>query len=215
MGVPFETLSGYCQGMRRVPRLFSALALTLVAAACSGGGGGNATGGTGTATDTDAGSTSTTDPTTTGATGTTADPTTTGATDSGGTTTGVATTATTGPACPDAPVDGDYGECNDEMWMCMGGGFCLQSATPGEFGVCSRGCTEDCQCWAKPATGTANPKCDPDLGAGNNGVCVLDCANARTCPDGMYCEPGYSVCVFTDTSGATSTSTSTSTSTTG
>ena len=213
LGLPFDGDSGYRCGMRSTLRSFTGLPTLMLVLACNGGGGGGKTTGD---TDTDTAGTGSTSGT--GTTGTytptsTTDPTssTTSATDSDSST---GTAGTTGPACPTPqPMDGTYGECNSEMWVCAGDGFCLQDTNETEFGVCSRGCADVCDCWPQPATGDASPKCDTELSQGSKGICVLDCSGGVSCPTGMMCESNNEIFVFPDASGGTSTSTGTGTST--
>jgi len=91
-------------------------------------------------------------------------------------------------SCHDAQGDVDNTLCN---WMGTGGatGFigCLTSSETKGANVCFiSGCVDACDCFAPPTTGTAEVICGPILEGGENG-CGLDCANGRSCPDGMEC----------------------------
>jgi hypothetical protein len=100
----------------------------------------------------------------------------------------------------DPVVPGDWNACLDEMgnvdntqcmWMGTGEsvGFvgCLTSSMTEGANVCFiEGCRDACDCFAPPATGTAEPFCGEILEGGGVG-CALDCSGGKTCPDGMEC----------------------------
>lgn len=92
-------------------------------------------------------------------------------------------------SCHDAEGDVDNTLCN---WIGSGDATgtigCLGSGTTKGANVCFiSGCEDPCDCFAPPATGTAEVICGPILKGGGNG-CGLDCGNGRSCPDGMTCE---------------------------
>ena len=64
---------------------------------------------------------------------------------------------------------------------------CLTSSMTKGANVCMiSGCVDVCDCFAPPATGTAEVICDAILEDGGN-ACALDCSAGQTCPDGMEC----------------------------
>jgi hypothetical protein len=100
----------------------------------------------------------------------------------------------------DPVIPGEWNACQDEMgmtdnmlcnWVGMGGtqGFigCLTSSKMKGANVCFiSDCIDACDCFAPPATGTAEVVCDEILEGGGTG-CALSCANGLVCPDGMEC----------------------------
>ena len=120
-----------------------------------------------------------------------------------------------GSTC-DAPSSGTYGDCvntgqaacDDATSSCLGNR--LQDP---DFGVCTRGCMDVCECWDAPADGTAVPSCTL-VPAGNQKVCVLDCSDEKTCPAGMRCSrvtAATAFCVFDNEAGSDTGDTSTET----
>ena len=93
---------------------------------------------------------------------------------------------TTGSACVDRPSDGGYDPCPGD---CGPSGQCLSDGE--SFGVCTRGCFGDCDCWA--ATTTAPARCSDAVIEGV-GVCVLDCAGGQACPAGTSCVEVLGIC---------------------
>jgi hypothetical protein len=68
---------------------------------------------------------------------------------------------------------------------------CLSPASGGGYNVCAiKGCVDDCDCFAAPASGDAVVFC-AELGGGGEKACTLYCAGGQTCPDGMSCQGGY------------------------
>ena len=98
------------------------------------------------------------------------------------------------------PPPGVYGDCGSGTEACMTDGpkLCVVDvqSTP-SIAVCGRRCTDTCDCWAPPGDGEAEVACT-SLVAGDEGICVLDCAGGKACPSGMICtdEVGVEVCVF-------------------
>ena len=120
----------------------------------------------------------------------------------------------TGEMCPDAPEDGTYSTCLSGFF-CSGGGSCLEDEAE-TFQVCTRGCIDVCNCWPTPeGEHTATVACRDDVLVNMSNTCVLDCTGGATCPEGMICLDGLSVCVFDPPVGTTSTSTGAGSSDTG
>jgi len=119
-----------------------------------------------------------------------------GMTDSSG---GMVDSSGGAPAC-DPQIPGEWNACIGDggtvdttqcNWMGLSGtvGFigCLSSASLEGGNVCMiTGCEDTCDCFAPPATGTAEVICSAVLKSGDN-ACALDCSGGRTCPDGMEC----------------------------
>ena len=92
-------------------------------------------------------------------------------------------------ACVGKDGNTDNTLCN---YMGTGGsnGFigCLSSSSVEGSNVCFiSDCVDACDCFAPPATGTAEPVCAAILEGGGMG-CALDCSAGKTCPDGMECQ---------------------------
>lgn len=102
-----------------------------------------------------------------------------------------------GDVCGNRP-EGEYADCTDGQYCGASANCAVGPADmPAEWGVCTRGCREDCHCWAAPS-GTAVPQC---RGATEtvSGSCVLSCLDGATCPDGMMCVEELMICAFEDT----------------
>lgn len=82
-------------------------------------------------------------------------------------------------ACLDADDDVDTSMCGGDSPTCLTGG------DPAIVGSCSWECTDECDCPATPASGTAPSTCSDITGSGTS-LCSLDCS-AGTCPTGMTC----------------------------
>lgn len=101
----------------------------------------------------------------------------------------------------DPIIQGEWNACVNENgmtdntlcnWVGMGGaqGFigCLNSSQMDGSNVCFiSDCVDACDCFAPPATGTAEVVCAAILADGGNG-CALDCSAGKVCPDGMECQ---------------------------
>ena len=94
------------------------------------------------------------------------------------------------PPCPEGAKD-----CPDEFPECMGA-----AVTPGGVGGISW-CTAECQDASdcpEPTSGDPELVCRGGDKRGNPGVCMLNCSEGQTCPDGMQCAPfgGGMVCAW-------------------
>lgn len=120
------------------------------------------------------------------------------ATSDGGSDTGTGAAASTGSSgeaggegggtC-EIPESGGYADCvNASASACENeeAGCLVNSLSDPSWGVCFLDCQEDCDCWDAPDTGTAVPRCAAALSMGGR-ACILDCADDRSCPDGMRC----------------------------
>lgn len=97
--------------------------------------------------------------------------------------------------CPGQP-QGTYNDCiNGEA--CDGANATCLSDNPDDpnFGLCSRECEDDCDCFPDPTKGSADSTCAPILEGGGK-ACVLDCSGGKSCPSGMACNPDFDICVF-------------------
>ena len=125
---------------------------------------------------------------------------------SGGSSSGDGTTGA--EMCKDLPTEGDYTECV-QGFFCAGGGSCLEDEAQ-TFQVCTRGCVDECNCWATPeGDHTAVPACRDDILANGALTCVLDCSAGETCPTDMYCLAQFNICVFDPNATGTSSGTET------
>jgi hypothetical protein len=88
-----------------------------------------------------------------------------------------------------------YGDCvNPQNASCENMGICLVDDPAGAtFGACAEPCADETECTASPG-GDAVVSCQA---FGDTSLCVLDCSNGETCPDGMICDPlGIGLCVW-------------------
>ena len=103
----------------------------------------------------------------------------------------------------DPVVPGEFNACVDDMggvdntlcnWVgnpdFTGMVSCLTSSKVEGANVCMiSGCEDACDCFAPPATGTAEVVC-ADILEGGGMACALACDGGQTCPDGMECLSG-------------------------
>lgn len=96
--------------------------------------------------------------------------------------------------------DGVYGDCvagGDAACMAAGDPFCVTDTIDNpSIGVCTQRCEDTCECWAAPATGTAEVACTALVDGDPTKSCVLDCSSGQTCPDGMECLDPLQICVW-------------------
>ncbi|NJK32616.1 MAG: hypothetical protein HC927_09510 [Deltaproteobacteria bacterium] len=90
-------------------------------------------------------------------------------------------------------VQGELGGCGADGQPAL----CLADNIENpSIGVCSRRCDDVCDCWAGPATGTAEVACTALVAGDPKKSCVLDCSAGQTCPDGMACLETLQICVW-------------------
>lgn len=88
----------------------------------------------------------------------------------------------------DPVVPGEYLYCPEgNSAVCGPVGTCMEAFAVEGGRVCVvTGCTDRCDCFAPPDSGTATVECLEGVIA-NDTACVLRCGNGESCPDGMVC----------------------------
>ncbi|MCY0986534.1 DUF4215 domain-containing protein [Nannocystis sp. ILAH1] len=112
-------------------------------------------------------------------------------------------------ACPERPEE-SYHDCVHGESCAGSSPLCIvDDPDAPSFGICSLGCSDDCDCFVDPAGATAVSKCVPIL-QDEQTACVLDCSGGKSCPAGMQCLASFDICVFAAEQGETTGSTGTS-----